>query len=54
MAHVVVEHNAVHQVAMFSLLTLPTPEVGGFSGYACGNPLRWRLTGPPGPTAWGA
>jgi hypothetical protein len=35
-------------------LTLPTPEGGGFSGYACGNPLRWRLTGLPGPTAWGA
>jgi hypothetical protein len=28
-------------------LTLPS---WGFSGYACGNPLRWRLTGLPGPT----
>ena len=34
-------------------LTLPVAEAGGFSGYACGNPLRSRLTGLPGPTAWG-
>src|SRR6266852_4357723 len=35
-------------------LTLPTPEGGGFSGYARPNGPRWRLTGLPGPTARGA
>jgi hypothetical protein len=33
------------------VLTHPTPKDGGFSGYACGNPLRSRLTDLPGPTA---
>jgi hypothetical protein len=28
-------------------LTLPSR---GFSGYVCGNPLRWCLMGPPGPS----
>src|SRR5215470_17883649 len=30
---------------------LPTAKAEGFSGYACGNPLRWRLTALSGPTS---
>jgi hypothetical protein len=30
---------------------LPTAIAGGFSGYACGNPLRSRLTALSGPTS---
>jgi len=32
-------------------LTLPTAEAWGFSGYACGNPLRSRLKAVSPPTA---
>src|SRR5260370_21595504 len=47
-------------VWLYSLLSAPfwesafvdTPpdKSGRFSGYACGTPRRWRLTGQPGPT----
>jgi hypothetical protein len=33
-------------------LTLPVAKARGFSGDACGNPLRSRLMGLPGPTVW--